>query len=219
MKEISHTCEIGTKRVVNYLIHLPEKYDEEKRHYPLVVFFHGGGERGDCIQDIKRYGIFQFVMELDLPLVILSMQCQANRIWDYHFSELNELILSTFNQYRIDSDKVIAVGFSLGGFAAIHYGILRPDLVKGVVSIAGGTVLRSNLRRLESTPVLLIHGEDDKRVPIGSSQIVFEQLKEYGSNVKFLRRKSAGHEICTTIFGETVIYDWLKEQNFIEDSP
>jgi len=43
------------------------------------------------------------------------------------------------------------------------------------------------------TPVLLIHGEADDRVPIGQSEQLFVALKRLGKTVEFVRLPGAGH--------------------------
>lgn len=54
MRETPQVFEIETRRKFECLIHLPENYEEEDRSYPLLIFFHGGGERGDSIQEISQ---------------------------------------------------------------------------------------------------------------------------------------------------------------------
>jgi len=46
-----------------------------------------------------------------------------------------------------------------------------------------------------TTPVLLVHGEVDDRVPIGQSEQFFVALKRHGKTVEFVRLPGAGHSL------------------------
>ncbi|MCB9230878.1 MAG: prolyl oligopeptidase family serine peptidase [Bacteroidia bacterium] len=195
-----------------YLIWKPDIYDQDEQQYPLIVFFHGGGERGTQIESIRRYGIFPYLPSLDLPWLILAIQCGPNRIWDYHFSELDGLLEHVSKDFRVKPGAIVAIGFSLGGYGALHYAMYRPDLIRGVVSIAGGALAKSSLARLLQMPVLLIHGEKDDRVNWQNSLAIYEFLQTSHQDVTFVLKPYCGHELCTTVFEEELIYTWLKER-------
>lgn len=212
MKEVFGKYELHRSIEIEYLLHLPHNYEQESRQYPLILFFHGGGERGYEIGAIKKYGIFPFLPQLNLPYLILSIQCKPNRMWDFHFGELMDLIYKVSQDFRVNLEKVISMGFSLGGFGALHFGIYANQMIKGIVSIAGGTYLRNSLSLLTNTSILLIHGEKDDRVNIGQSEMVYNALQESNDDIRFIRDPNAGHELCTSIFEERIIYDWLEER-------
>ncbi|WP_347330712.1 alpha/beta hydrolase family protein [Marinimicrobium locisalis] len=44
-------------------------------------------------------------------------------------------------------------------------------------------------------PVLLLHGEEDKRVPIEQSELMTEKLKAAGKSVEFVRLEDTGHHL------------------------
>ncbi len=46
-----------------------------------------------------------------------------------------------------------------------------------------------------TTPVLLVHGEADDRVPIGQAEQFFVALKRHGRTVEFVRLPGAGHSL------------------------
>ena len=41
---------------IDYLLYLPPDYDASKR-WPLVVFLHGSGERGEDLEQVQRIGL------------------------------------------------------------------------------------------------------------------------------------------------------------------
>ena len=71
--------------------------------------------------------------------------------------------------FNIDEDRVYVVGVATGGFMATRLACERPDVFRGVVSIAGGTFAdaeRCRPPRGARTSVLAVHGTDDHTVPI-----------------------------------------------------
>ena len=40
----------------NYLLFLPEGYGEEKQAWPMILFLHGAGERGNDLKQVKKHG-------------------------------------------------------------------------------------------------------------------------------------------------------------------
>ena len=49
---------------LRYLLHLPPGFwDESVRQWPLVLFLHGRGQRGDNINAVRNYGIAKVVDE------------------------------------------------------------------------------------------------------------------------------------------------------------
>jgi len=53
-------CSLKTKFTktvsLNYYVYLPEGYDKSKKKWPLVMFLHGAGERGDDLNLLKIHG-------------------------------------------------------------------------------------------------------------------------------------------------------------------
>ena len=45
------------KNNIDYLVYLPDKYYNNEKLYPLVLFLHGAGERGNNVDSIKKHGI------------------------------------------------------------------------------------------------------------------------------------------------------------------
>ncbi|HEV8244844.1 MAG TPA: hypothetical protein VGP93_03715, partial [Polyangiaceae bacterium] len=52
-----HPKTASIRSELKYLIHLPTGYPERAARYPLIVFLHGSGERGDDLEIVKKHGI------------------------------------------------------------------------------------------------------------------------------------------------------------------
>ena len=72
------TTEVGCK----YLLYLPEEYEADKRAWPLVLFLHGAGERGDDLELVKKWGPPRLVEEgKEFPFILVSPQCPEGDWW------------------------------------------------------------------------------------------------------------------------------------------
>lgn len=66
-------------RKLDYLFSLPLQYNSEGSDWPLILFLHGAGERGDDLRLLKKHGIPKVVDEMtDFPFITVSPQCPEN---------------------------------------------------------------------------------------------------------------------------------------------
>ena len=80
-EQLPASFEVEIKKTVglSYLLSLPEGYEEEKdKEWPLVVFLHGAGERGDDIKKVKIHGPPKKVESgKNFPFILVSPQCPS----------------------------------------------------------------------------------------------------------------------------------------------
>src|SRR4051794_28472839 len=74
----------GAKNVtLQYLLYLPNEYDTKAgEKWPLVLFLHGSGERGDDLEKLKIHGPPKLADQgKEFPFVLVSPQCPAGSRW------------------------------------------------------------------------------------------------------------------------------------------
>ena len=111
-----------------YLLALPKGYEEDKtQKWPLIVFLHGAGERGDDLNVLKKHGPPKLVEQgKDLGAIVASPQAPAGSIWNPHtVKALTEELASTL---RVDRDRIYLTGLSMGGYGTWETAIEYPDL-------------------------------------------------------------------------------------------
>ncbi len=196
---------------LNYLLYLPENYDQQES-WPLVVFLHGAGERGDDLELVKKHGPPKLIEQgKSLPCIVVSPQCPRNRAWHTQVFELTALIDDIVEKYNVDEDRIYLTGLSMGGFGTWALAAYTPERFAALVPICGGSE-PLNAMVLRKVPVWVFHGAKDPVVPLKRSEEMVESLKRFKGNVKFTVYPDALHDSWTATFDDPEVWKWLFEQ-------
>jgi predicted peptidase len=98
------TAQLNTqvKVQMGYLLYLPKDY-EKQESWPLLLFLHGSGERGDDLELVKKHGPPKLIAEgKDFPFIAVSPQCPKERRWEP--IELVALLDDISKKYKVDGD-------------------------------------------------------------------------------------------------------------------
>jgi predicted peptidase len=179
----------------NYLLYLPPDYNQSSKTWPLMMFLHGSGERGNDLEKVKMHGPPKLVAQgKDFPFIIVSPQCPDGIWWDTDF--VITLLDTIIDRYHVDTSRVYLTGLSMGGFGTWETATKYPDRFAAIAPICGGgnPFLAS---RLKDVPVWCFHGEKDQAVPFQRSVEMVEALKKVGGDVRFTAYPDAGHDSWT----------------------
>lgn len=205
-QEKSFEKEVTVKVKLNYLLYLPDGYDDSKDSYPLLLFLHGAGESGDDLSKVKAHGPPKLVEQgKDFPFIIVSPQ-SAGRGWNP--DALDALIDEVAANYRVDPSRIYLTGLSMGGYGTWSLAAAHPDRFAAIAPICGGGNPR-DASKLKGLPIWVFHGGQDRVVPLERSQEMVDALKEAGADVKFTVYPEAGHDSWTQAYGEEELYDWF----------
>jgi predicted peptidase len=194
---------------LNYLLYLPPDYDKQDS-WPLLLFLHGAGERGDDIELVKKHGPPKLIAEgRKFPFVVVSPQCPHDRWWEP--LELLALLDAVASQHKVDADRVYVSGLSMGGFGTWRLAFFAPQRFAAIAPICGGgeKYWASQIRHL---PVWAFHGAKDTGVPPERSQAMIDELKKQGSSPKLTIYPDAGHDSWTETYNNPEFYSWLLQQ-------
>lgn len=203
---------------LNYLLFLPKGYEEKpQQRWPLILFLHGMGERGNDLELVKKHGIARVVEQReDFPFIAVSPQCPLDSWWPDHFDALDLLLDEICARYRVDPDRLYLTGLSMGGYGAWYYAALHPDRFAALVPICGGGMpffgFPERVVVLKNVPVWAFHGAKDDRVPLAESERLVKALKAAGGNVRFTVYPDAGHDAWTETYNNPELYRWLLAQ-------
>ncbi len=191
--------------LTRYLLFLPENYNSEK-NWPVLLFLHGSGERGDNLELVKKHGPPKLAFELNLPFIIVSPQCMAGKRWET--KPLIELMEHILSEHPADRQRIYLTGLSMGAFGTWELASAYPDFFAAVVPVCGGGN-PDDACNLWNTPVWVFHGDGDEIVPPERSREMVNALKDCNGKVKFTIYPETGHDSWTRTYANPKLYNWL----------
>lgn len=203
--------EIKVTVSANYLLYLPKDYSENNESYPLVLFLHGAGERGNDLEKVKVHGLPRLINEgKEFPFIVVSPQCPEEVFWSTDV--LSALLDEIEANYRVDKNRIYVTGLSMGGNGTWSLALAEPNRFAAIAPVCGWSV-PSVACTIKHLPIWVFHGAKDDVVPISASEIMVERLKTCDGNVKFTVYPEANHDSWTETYNNEELYKWFLEQS------
>lgn len=196
-----------------YVLYLPDDYDS-RDEWPLVIFLHGAGERGNDLQALRTQGLPKKLdAGDDLPFVVIAPQCPLENWWMSYLSTLKLLVEQTASTHKIDPTRWYITGLSMGGAGTWDMTTTYPDLFAAAAPICGfgGHLFNypARVERIKHLPVWTFHGDTDSIVPISATQQLVDALEGFGGNVKFTIYPDVDHDSWTQTYANSDLYTWF----------
>jgi len=214
-----------------YRLMKPQKI-EPGRKYPLILFLHGAGERGDDNKAQLKYLPQRMASpeyRKQYPCFLLAPQCRRGKQWSSApWSRLKSLPMAkepshqmavaiavlrkTLQTHPVDPARVYLTGLSMGGYGSWELAMRHPEWFAAVVPICGGGDERQ-AARLVGVPVWAFHGDKDPAVPVERSRTMVEAIKKAGGGCKYTEYKGAGHNVWDRAYGDPDgVMPWMFRQ-------
>ena len=129
------------KKSLGYYVYFPK---DVKENMPVLVYLHGIGERGDNLDNVEKYALPKYMNRFDIPYIVIAPQCQESNFWDYHLRDVEKILKIEYDKFKFDKKNIFILGSSMGAYGAWNYLMQRPNLFKGIISVAGGIMLPIN---------------------------------------------------------------------------
>lgn len=204
----------SNKKIVqyDYMIYKPIDYSvNQQDSFPILIYLHGGSQRGKDLELLKGYGLPKLVEEgKDFDFIIVSPQCPTDRYWTTE-NWFDSLYHDLEAKYRIDKTRIYATGISMGGFGTWELAMDYPDLIKAIVPLCGGCNDSLNICKINHIPIWTFHGVDDDMIPINETERLVNRLEKCAGKIKFTRLENRGHGI-QDIYENEEIYNWISKQ-------
>jgi predicted peptidase len=198
--------------------------------FPLIVFFHGSGERGKDnekqIIHIKKLFTDSVIMH-KYPAFIVAPQCPPGKRWvetDWTVSKhimpetpsfamvlTMKLIEEIVKKYPVNQKKIYVTGLSMGGFATWDIISRYPGKFAAAIPICGGADV-SKAKLLKNTPVWAFHGSNDKVVNVILTRDMIKAIENCGGKPKYTEYKGVGHDSWVKAYSEKELMEWLFKQ-------
>ena len=212
MPQKPHVVDLTYTRTarLKYLLHLPADYAPDSgRTWPLILFLHGSGERGDDVERIRHHALPKKLETWpECPFIVVSPQCPADLRWALILESLDALLDHALATYAADPARVYLTGLSMGGEGAWFLAALRPDRFAALAPICARSS-PSVAGRLKAMPTWVFHGLRDDIVPLYESERMVAALKALGNNARLTVYPNAAHNSWTPAYDEAELYDWF----------
>lgn len=180
-----------------YRLYVPEEMEAGK-NYPLVLFLHGGGERGDdnMAQMLANDGACVWIRQqlegAGEKCFVLAPQCPKDGYWmEKHLLAVKEALEQVVTKYPVDESRVYLTGMSMGGGGCWRMNYMFPETFAAMVPICSAAGVLEN-REIDQTaadqaaeafvgkPLWIFHAADDVVVPVGTSRALVRALEKRG---------------------------------------
>jgi predicted peptidase len=216
-----------------YRILFPEGYDKTKK-YPLVLFLHGGGEKGRDNEKQLIHGVKVFLDPANrkkYPCIVLAPQCMPDDSWssakvdrsleparrDFNYSypvtrslaAVEQLTKHIVAKEPVQKKQVYVTGLSMGGMGTYEIVYRNPGLFSAAVAVCGGGDSKSYSKKQAKTRFWIFHGSDDRTVEPRFSREMFGKLKALKADVKYTEYPGVGHNSWERAYAEPDLLPWM----------
>lgn len=224
---------IHGKDTLRYRILYPESYNKHKS-YPLVVFLHGAGERGNDNERQLDHGGTLFLTDSirkKFPAIVIFPQCPVDSLWKVSCpldlnpaydpalntsgpttpERLVKLLMDNLVERNIaDNKRIYICGLSMGGFGVYDLVIHYPHYFAAAIAICGKANVKLYPEKAASVPLWIFHGEADNVVPVQPDRDLYKALQIAGAkNVKYTEYPGVYHNSWENAFAEPTLLTWL----------
>ncbi|MFO7654418.1 MAG: prolyl oligopeptidase family serine peptidase [Candidatus Krumholzibacteriia bacterium] len=176
--------------------------------HPVVVYLHGSGS--------DETSLFQVADRFPPELLVVApygrgpSHCFAT---EEARRDVAEALADAAACYPLDLERVAVVGFSMGGYGALHELWSRPDVYRGAALFSAHPDLANRwlgappgggrypdftdpatLDPLAGRQMFVFHGERDRNAPFALIQTCVEEMRAAGAEVAFHPDADRGHE-------------------------
>ena len=192
-----------------YICNLPKDYDPDQK-YPLVIFLHGAGERGEDLEKVAVHGYLKHIKEQDkdYPFILIAPQCPLEKYWGCYTESMLAFIDYLYGAYPVDVDRVYLTGLSMGGTGTWMLAMADPKRFAAIAPICGSGIYW-NGGCLSKLPIMVYHGDCDTAVPIMDSINMITSVNKNGGNAQIKVCPGIGHNVWNIAYSDDTLIDWL----------
>jgi predicted peptidase len=201
---------------------------EPDRRYPVVLFLHGAGERGDDnVMQLKYLPTWMTepANREKYPCFLIAPQCRtdgrwADVAWAARESSPQASSPTTDMAAAIaaldavlaaepaDATRIYVTGLSMGGFGTWDLAARTPERFAAILPICGGGDERT-AARIVALPTWVAHGDADRAVAVERSRSMVAALKAAGGMPTYVEMPGVGHDSWTPTYRDPAALDWL----------
>ena len=185
--------------------------------YPLIVFLHGSGERGNnntAQLNNNANGALQLVSttnQVTYPCFMLAPQASVSEGWNANtLAQVIRAIQLLKTTYSIDLNRIYVTGLSMGGGGSFDIITRYPFFFAAAVPMSGWGA--GSYEKISSLPIWVFHAANDGTVGVSGSDNAVSALRQVGGRVIYTRYATGGHGIWSTAYGNPHLLPWMMAQ-------
>ncbi len=217
-------------RTIPYQLLEPDPAQNQTK-FPLVIFFHGAGERGTDNEKQLIHGTRLFLTSTNrqaYPCFVVAPQCPSEQQWvDMPWNTdsgdrpaqpsaamglVLELLAKLSRDKSIDTNRIYVTGLSMGGFATWDCITRFPGRFAAAVPVCGGGDDKTVTAAVAQTPVWTFHSDDDTVVRVGRTRAMVEAMRRAGGAPKYNEFTGLGHNAWDKAYSEPDLLPWMFAQ-------
>ena len=192
----------------NYLQYLPADYDSNKK-YPLVLFLHGAGERGDDLDLVARHGFMEHIGKgREYPFICIAPQCPKEKYWGCYTESLLAFLDYICETLPIDPERIYLTGLSMGGTGTWMLAMAAPERFAAIAPVCGSGIYWYG-GMLVNTPIMIYHGDCDETVPIQNSIEMLYSVNKRGGKAEMKILHGVKHNAWDAAYAGDELTDWF----------
>ncbi len=219
----------------HYQVYVPPQWDN-KHSWPVILFLHGAGERGDDGLTPTQVGLGGGIRtHLERwPAIVVMPQCRKDTWWSADpkmEAQAMAALERSIKEFHGDPNRVYLTGLSMGGYGSWAFASKRPGKFAAMVVVCGGVRVPPSVRGLRpdisesadpygdvakkigKTPVWIFHGDADRAVSVVESQKMNEALKAAGGDVRYTEYAGVDHNSWDKAYDDPELPKWLFAQS------
>ncbi|HVM86906.1 MAG TPA: prolyl oligopeptidase family serine peptidase [Puia sp.] len=216
---------------LNYRLLFPDA--DTMRRYPLIIFLHGSGERGNDNEAQLKWGVTSFASDRNMmlhPAIVIAPQCPEKMSWSNFSREKNSteiflqaspakpmlLVIELIHQLEktmpVDTNRIYITGLSMGGFGTYDAIERYPHLFAAAVPVCGGGDV-SKAASIAHIPIWIFQGAEDPAVNPAFASSMLQALSKAGAHPGFTQYPEVGHFSWLGAYNDDQMLEWLFKQH------
>jgi acetyl esterase/lipase/prenyltransferase beta subunit len=197
-----------------YTVYVPEGHDDVKV-FPVILFLHGGGERGQDGVVPAQVGIGPAILNRPGGFPALVVFPQAREGWAPGSADITDALAAlddVMTTFKADPKRVILTGISMGGRGSWDLAAAHIQRFAAVVPVCGPGRTES-LAQLRSLPVWAFCGDGDRDATVLNMRAMVEGLRQLGGTVRLTEYRGVGHWSWDRVYNDHEVIDWMLAQH------
>lgn len=185
--------------------------------YPLIVFLHGSGERGNnntAQLSNNANGALQLVSTANQaisPCFMLAPQASVAEGWNGNtLAQVVRAIQVLKTTYSIDMNRIYVTGLSMGGGGSFEIITRYPFFFAAAAPMSGWGA--GSYEKVTGIPIWVFHAVNDGTVSVSGSDNAVSAIRQLGGRVIYTRYATGGHGIWPTAYGNPYLLPWMMAQ-------